>query len=87
MSELYIYSDDEEENVSINNIKPNGDFVEKVTVSPTKNKYSNFGLLTYYIREPQELEIDASKANLSSESYLYKLFLKVSIDSKINKSL
>ena len=79
MSELFIYSDDEGEHKIE---KVNEDFMEKVTVTSLKNKYSSFGLLSYYVKEPQELEIDAAKSNLSCESYLYKLFLKASIESK-----
>ena len=82
MSELYIYSDDEGEHVSKNITKTNEDFIEKVTISSIKNQYSSFGLLTYYIKEPEELELDAAQSNLSCESYLYNLFLKASEESK-----
>ena len=82
MSELYVYSDDEGE-YKIK--KVNEDFVENVTIESIKKNYSSFGLLTYYIKEPEDLKIDAANSNLSCESYLYKLFLKASEESK-NKS-
>ena len=77
MSELYVYSDDDE--------KISENLVENVTVDAINKDHTSFGLLTYYIKEPEDLKSDAAKSNLSCENYLYQLFLKASIECK-NKS-
>ena len=82
MSELYVYSDDDD--YGSQEDKPK-DFITNVTVSSIKNKYSSLGLITFYINEPTQLEIDSKKANLSCESYLYKLFQKACNESKLKK--
>lgn len=83
MSELFVYKDDEQDF----GIDPNNnDFIEDITVSSIKKKYSSLGLITFYIKNPQELELDAGKASLDPQVYLYKLFVKASNESK-SKSL
>lgn len=81
MSELFVYKDDEEDFGIDQN---NNDFVEDITISSIKNKYSSLGLITFYIKNPQEL--DATKEGLGADVYLYKLFVKASNESK-SKSL
>lgn len=67
---------------SLKDFKLNEDFVEKVAISCIEKKYSSFALLSYYVKEPEDLEIDAGKANLKAESYLYKLFSKAAQEAK-----
>ncbi len=87
MSELFKENETYKKVLLINSFneedfKFNEDFVEKVAISCIQNKYSSFALLSYYVKEPKDLELDASRANLNVESYLYKIFLKASLEAK-----
>ena len=69
MSELFVYSEEEEDWENINN-------------NTIKNNCSSYDLLIYYVNKPKELEIDATKYNLTCENYLYQIFLEASKESK-----